>query len=151
MIKKKGVTESTWEFASHNRVAKIFIVCLHYEISLFGIFHRFTNTIATKKTFLSLQRVFAGEVNLKRFIMSNSTLFVCRSIHQGDRRFSDISWGTQCPFMSPSALLCANSCDTLRIISLNYLRDQVLSFVHNCEHIRCSLLVEVEYKEKSES
>ena len=34
----------------NNRVAKIFIVCLHYEISFFGIFHRFTNTIATKKT-----------------------------------------------------------------------------------------------------
>ena len=31
-----------------NRVAKIFTVCLHYEISFFGIFHRFTNTIATK-------------------------------------------------------------------------------------------------------
>ena len=35
----------------NNRVAKIFIVCLHYEISFFGIFHRFTNTIATKKPF----------------------------------------------------------------------------------------------------
>ena len=34
-----------------NRVAKIFIVCLHHEISLFGIFHRFTNTIATKNAF----------------------------------------------------------------------------------------------------
>ena len=38
----------------NNRVAKIFIVCLHYEISFFGIFHRFTNTIATKKTLSSL-------------------------------------------------------------------------------------------------
>ena len=35
----------------NNRVAKIFIVCLHYEISFFGIFHRFTTTIATKKPF----------------------------------------------------------------------------------------------------
>ena len=35
----------------NNRVAKIFIVCLHYEISFFGIFHRFTNTIATEKPF----------------------------------------------------------------------------------------------------
>ena len=38
----------------NNRVAKIFIVCLHYEISFFGIFHRFTHTIAIKKTFSSL-------------------------------------------------------------------------------------------------
>ena len=38
----------------NNRVAKIFIVCLHYEISFFGIFHRFTNTMATKKTLSSL-------------------------------------------------------------------------------------------------
>ena len=38
----------------NNRVANIFIVCLHYEISFFGIFHRFTNTIATKKTLSSL-------------------------------------------------------------------------------------------------
>ena len=36
---------------TNNRVAKIFIVCLHNEISFFGIFHRFTNTLATKKTF----------------------------------------------------------------------------------------------------
>ena len=35
----------------NNRVAKIFIVCLHYEISFFGIFHCFTNTIATKNPF----------------------------------------------------------------------------------------------------
>ena len=35
----------------NNRVAKIFIVFLHYEISFFGIFHRFTNTIATEKPF----------------------------------------------------------------------------------------------------
>jgi len=33
----------------NNKVAKIFIVCLHYEISFFGNFHRFTNTIGTKK------------------------------------------------------------------------------------------------------
>ena len=38
----------------NNRVAKIFIVCLHYEISFFGICHRFTNTIAIKKTLSSL-------------------------------------------------------------------------------------------------
>ena len=35
----------------NNRVAKIFIVCLNYEISFFGILHRFTNTIATKNPF----------------------------------------------------------------------------------------------------
>ena len=35
----------------NNRVAKIFIVCLRYEISFFGIFHRFTNTIARKHPF----------------------------------------------------------------------------------------------------
>ena len=41
----------------NNRVAKIFIVCLHYEISFFGIFHRFTNTIAIKKTLSSLLNI----------------------------------------------------------------------------------------------
>ena len=35
----------------NNRVVKIFIVFLHYEISFFGIFHRFTNTIALEKPF----------------------------------------------------------------------------------------------------
>ena len=40
----------------NNRVAKIFIVCLHYEIytpiyTMKCIFHRFTNTIATKNPF----------------------------------------------------------------------------------------------------
>ena len=35
----------------NKRVAKIFVVCLHYEISFFGIDHRFTNTIATKNPF----------------------------------------------------------------------------------------------------
>ena len=33
------------------------------------------------------------------------------SIHQGDRRFSDVSRGRQCAFRSLSAVLCANSCD----------------------------------------
>ena len=61
--------------------------------------------------------------------MSNSTLFVRGSIHQGDSRFSDISRGTQCAFMSPSALSCANSCDTLRhnLSKLFNLSDRVLS------------------------
>ena len=37
---------STLKVLPNNRVAKI-----HYEISFFGIFHRFTNTIATKNPF----------------------------------------------------------------------------------------------------
>ena len=45
--------------------------------------------------------------------MLNSTLFARGSIHQSDNRFSDISRGRQCAFMSFSALLCANSCDIL--------------------------------------
>lgn len=84
---------------------------------------------------------------LKSIIISNVTSFVRGSIHQGDSRFSDISRGTQCAFMSPSALSCANSCDTLRMISLNYIfirSSPFLSFVRNCEHIRCSVIVEVE-------
>ena len=40
---------SALKVLTNNRVAKIFIVWLHNEISFFGIFHRFTNTIATKK------------------------------------------------------------------------------------------------------
>ena len=44
-----GTPRSQWvKLLPNNRVAKILIVCLHYEISFFGIFHRFTNTIATK-------------------------------------------------------------------------------------------------------
>ena len=40
---------SALKVLTNNRVAKIFIVCLLNEISFFGVFHRFTNTIATKK------------------------------------------------------------------------------------------------------
>ena len=43
--------------------------------------------------------------------MSNATLFIRGSIHQGDSRFSDISKGRQCAFTSISALLWANSHD----------------------------------------
>ena len=43
--------------------------------------------------------------------MSNAMLFVNGNIHQGDRRFSDVSGGRRCAFMSLSPLLCANSCD----------------------------------------
>ena len=41
--------------------------------------------------------------------MSSSKLFVAGSIHQGQERFSDISRGRQCSFMSFSALLCAQT------------------------------------------
>ena len=37
-------------------------------------------------------------------------LLVSGSIHQGDERFSVVSRGRQCAFISLSALLCANSC-----------------------------------------
>ena len=45
----------------NNRVAKIFIVYLHNKISFFGIFHRFTNTIGTKKPFRA--SVTQGDLN----------------------------------------------------------------------------------------
>jgi hypothetical protein len=41
--------------------------------------------------------------------MSNSTLFIAASIRQGHERFSAISRGRQCSFMSFSALFCAQS------------------------------------------
>lgn len=41
--------------------------------------------------------------------MSNPNIFISGSIHQGDERFSDVSRGRQCSFMSFSALLCAQS------------------------------------------
>ena len=47
---------------------------------------------------------------LNRSIMSNAILSIAGSIHQGHERFSDISRGRQRPFMSFSALLCAQSC-----------------------------------------
>ena len=43
--------------------------------------------------------------------MFSATLFTRGSIHQGDSRFSDISRGRQCAFMSLSALLIANCGD----------------------------------------
>ena len=48
-----------------------------------------------------------------KFIMLNSTFFARGSIHQGNNRFSDVSRGGRCAFMSLSALLCANSSDIL--------------------------------------
>ena len=48
---------------------------------------------------------------LKNFTMSNANLIVTGSIHQGDRRLSDVLRGRQCAFMSLSALfICANRC-----------------------------------------
>ena len=41
--------------------------------------------------------------------MYSSASFAVGSIHKGDERFSDISRGRQCTFMSLSALLCAQS------------------------------------------
>ena len=49
--------------------------------------------------------------------MSNATSIVNGSIHQGDRRFSDVSGGRQCAFTSVSALLCAKSCDVFQGMS----------------------------------
>lgn len=43
--------------------------------------------------------------------MFNATLFTRGRIHQSESRFSDISRGRQCAFMSLSALLCANRGD----------------------------------------
>ena len=42
--------------------------------------------------------------------MSNADLIVSGSIHQADHRFSDLSRGRQCAFISFSALLPASSC-----------------------------------------
>ena len=41
--------------------------------------------------------------------MSNADLIVSGSIHQADRRFSDVSRGRQCAFIGFSALLHTNS------------------------------------------
>ena len=42
--------------------------------------------------------------------LSNADLIVSGSIHQADRRFSDVSRGRQCAFTSLLTLLRANSC-----------------------------------------
>ena len=42
--------------------------------------------------------------------LSNADLIVGGSIHQADRRFSDVSRGRQCAFTSLLTLLRANSC-----------------------------------------
>ena len=41
--------------------------------------------------------------------MANADLIVSGSIHQADRRFSDLSRGRQCAFISFSAILRENS------------------------------------------
>ena len=48
--------------------------------------------------------------------MSNATSIVNGSVHQGDRRLSDVPGGRQCAFTSVSALLCAK-CDVLQWMS----------------------------------
>ena len=42
--------------------------------------------------------------------MPNAILSIAESSHHGHERFSDISRGIQCCFMSFSGLLCAQSC-----------------------------------------
>ena len=59
--------------------------------------------------FTSLLRFQGKCVPICKCIMPNSNLFVAGSIHQGHERFSDISRGRQCSFMSFSALLLAQS------------------------------------------
>ena len=66
-------------------VAKILIVCLHYELSFFGIFHRFTNTIATKKTLSSLlkllfQKIDGGMKSLSHCCVCEWVARVCYQI-----------------------------------------------------------------------
>ena len=56
--------------------------------------------------------------------MLNADLIVSASIHQADRRFSDVFRGRQCAFMSLSALLRANSCRVLQWTALTV--DQIL-------------------------
>ena len=51
--------------------------------------------------------------------MSNSNLFIAGSIHQGSERFSDISHGRQCSFMSFSALLFAQTLPIEQWITCN--------------------------------
>ena len=57
--------------------------------------------------------------------MSKANLIVGGNIHQADRRFSDVSRGRQCAFMSLSALLRANSSRVSQWTS--HTVDQVLS------------------------
>ena len=63
----------------NNRVANIFIVFLHYEIFFFGIFHRFTNTIATEKPFRASLSDFSNSrvvtrTKIKERLATNSQL-----------------------------------------------------------------------------
>ena len=75
---------SAFKVLPNNRVAKIFIVCLHYELSFFGIFHRFTKAIATKKTLSSLLKSHfpdQNKVNLRsRFTPSGSSFYLARPL-----------------------------------------------------------------------
>ena len=53
---------SAFKLLPNNRVAKIFLVCLHYEISFFGIFHRFTN-YSNKKPFRASIKVLETQIS----------------------------------------------------------------------------------------
>ena len=46
-------------------------MCLHYEISFFGVFHRFTNIIATKKLFRASLSFTPIKCRLKSVVSSN--------------------------------------------------------------------------------
>ena len=63
-----------------------------------------------------------GEGELAKFIMVNPILFIRGSIHQDHSRFSYISRGRQCAFLSLSDFLCGNSCDisTTETVDLVY-------------------------------
>ena len=61
------------------------------------------------QSLIACRRSVCSSVSGKCLIMSNPTLFVNGSIHQGHERFSDISRGRQCSFMSFSVLLFAQS------------------------------------------
>ena len=50
-------------------------------------------------------------MTVNKCVMSYANLIVIGSVHQGVRRFSNVSRGRQCTFMSLSALfICANGC-----------------------------------------
>ena len=65
------------------------------------------NTAKKNNAFPHCMQKLSLSVLGKCLIMSNSTLFVNGSIHQGHERFSDISRGRQCSFASFPALLFA--------------------------------------------
>ena len=84
---------------TNNRVAKIFIVCLCNEISFFGIFHRFTNTIATKKPYwASLSPPHTVRKELSKLPHSSSRVRKNGNLKKNDPRF--FSWGFMLSFQN---------------------------------------------------